>query len=137
MTRRPGPLIPAAALTLLLSACAARQPDWDLQISGLVMENQSLSYVSAARLIVPATGNFVSCGNIPPGGACSTLFPETGYTGNPVEVSWSQNGQIWSTGELTLNPGDAVLDEGRAVVMVVIAAPGAAGVQLIPAGGSP
>lgn len=95
------------------------------------MENQTQMYVSAVRLLVPVTGNFVSCGNIPPGSMCSTTFPEAAYTGNPVEITWSQGGQIQSTGEFAIQlPVD--LDVKRpAMVHVVISGPGLAGALIV------
>ena len=94
------------------------------------MENQTQMYVSAVRLLVPATGNFVSCGNIPPESMCSTTFPEATYTGNPIEITWSQGGQIHSTGQFVLQlPED--LDENRsAVAHVIISGPGLVGALL-------
>ena len=118
---------------ILLSACAAGPVDRapPLQLEGKVIENQTQMWVSAARLLVPVTGNFVSCGNIPPGSMCSTTFPETAYTGNPVEITWSQGGQIHSTGQFALQlPED--LDKDRpAAVRVVITAPGSAGAVIV------
>ncbi|MBT8072650.1 MAG: hypothetical protein HKP21_02975, partial [Xanthomonadales bacterium] len=71
------------------------------------MENQTQMWVSAVRLLVPETGNFVSCGNIAPGSICSTTFPEAAYSGSPVEITWSQGGQIHSTGQFKLQiPAD-------------------------------
>lgn len=123
-----------AGLFLAILSCAGQSPQsWnDLDISGMRMENRSQSFVTAARLLVPATGNFVSCGGIAPGGVCATRFPETRFTGNPVEVSWSQNGQIWSTGQLRLVPAEEVVEAGAATVLVIITAPGGAGVSLLP-----
>lgn len=119
--------------SIFLLACAARSVDTapPLQIEGMVIENQTQMWVSAVRLLVPITGNFVSCGNIPPGSMCSTTFPETDYTGNPVEITWSQIGQIHSTGQFVVQlPGD--LDEDRpAVVHIVIAGPGSAGAVIV------
>jgi hypothetical protein len=118
---------------LLLLACASRSLDskYQLQIEGMAIENQTQMWVSAVRLLVPVTGNFVSCGNIPPGSMCSTTFPETSYTGNPIEITWSQGGQIHSTGQFVVQlPFD--LDESKpAVVRVVIAGPGSAGAVII------
>ena len=116
-------------LIVCLIACAAapaeRAPA--VRIAGMVMQNQTQMYVSAVRLLVPATGNFVSCGNIPPKSRCSTTFPEAAYTGNPVEITWSQGGQIHSTGQFTVQlPGN--LDHKRpAMVHIVISGPGLAG----------
>jgi hypothetical protein len=118
---------------LYLFACAATPVDSTppVQIEGMVMENQTRMYVTAVRLLVPVTGNFVSCGNIPPGSMCSTTFPEAAYTGNPVEITWSQGGQIHSTGQFSVHlPND--LDRNRpAQVHIVISGPGLAGALIV------
>lgn len=120
-------------ITLWLSACAATQKDEapPVQIAGMAMENQTQMYISAVRLLVPVTGNFVSCGNIPPGSRCSSTFPEAAYTGNPVEITWSQGGRIHSTGQFVVQlPGD--LDNDRpAQVHIVISGPGLAGATIV------
>jgi hypothetical protein len=119
--------------SLLLFACASGLLDAipALQINGMRIENHTELRVSAVRLLVPATGNFVSCGNITPGSMCSTTFPEANYTGNPVEITWSQAGQIFSSGEFVLElPVDFNQDK-PAMVRVVIAGPGSAGAILV------
>lgn len=129
-----------ALLLLGAGACSttsAPQADEDqLLIDGLKFENQSRSAISAIRLLVTATGEFVSCGHIPPGGSCASGFPGRVLRGNPVEVSWSQSGQIWSTGALRVNVSEAVRAAGVAEVRVVVIAPGSAGIVLVPAAGS-
>lgn len=126
-------LIMTALGTLCLFACAAAPVDKapTIQISGMVMQNQTQMYVSAVRLLVPATGNFVSCGNMPPGSRCSTTFPEAAYTGNPVEITWSQGGEIHSTGQFAVQlPGN--LDRERpAKVHIIISGPGLAGAMIV------
>lgn len=130
-------LVPRLAVTgfftLWLFACAAAPKDGapPVQIAGMVMENQTQMYVAAVRLLVPVTGNFVSCGNIPPGSMCSSSFPEAAYTGNPVEITWSQGGRIHSTGQFVVQlPGD--LDSDRpAQVHIVISGPGLAGAMIV------
>jgi len=97
----------------------------------MAIENQTQMWVSAVRLLVPVTGNFISCGNISPGSLCSTTFPEANYTGNPVEITWSQGGQIYSTGQFVLQLPDDLDVERSAVVRVVIAGPGSAGAIVI------
>ena len=122
-------LFTTCLFTLGLSACTAIPVESvpPIQIAGMVMENQTQMYLSAVRLLVPATGNFVSCGNIPPGSMCSTTFPEADYKGNPVEITWSQGGEMHSTGQFRVQlPGD--LDRNRtAQVHVVISGQGLAG----------
>jgi hypothetical protein len=93
----------------------------------MVIENQTPMWVSAVRLLVPATGGFVSCGNISPGSMCSTTFPEARYTGDPVEITWSQGGQIYSTGQSVLRAPEHLDYERPALIRVVISAPGSAG----------
>ena len=102
-----------------------------VQITGMVMENQTPMFVSAVRLLVPVTGNFVSCGNISPQSMCSTTFPEATYTGNPVEITWSQGGQIHSTGPFVLQLSSDFDKNKSAVVRVVISSPGSAGATMI------
>ena len=126
-------LVVTGLFILLILACASRSVDSTppLQIEGLVIENQTRLWVSAVRLLVPVTGNFVSCGNISPQSRCATTFPETDYTGNPVEITWSQGGQIYSTGQFVVQfPVD--LDHDKpAIVRIVIAGPGSAGAMIV------
>jgi len=119
--------------TALLLACASGPGESNppLQIQGMVIENQTRMWVSAARLLVPVTGNFVSCGNIPPESMCSTTFPETAYTGNPVEVTWSQGGQIHSTGQFVVRLPEQLIEDRPGVVRVVIIGPDSAGVVIV------
>ncbi len=118
---------------LSLSACATGAVDHEpsIQISGTVIENQTEMFVSAVRLLVPVTGNFVSCGNIPPGSMCSTTFPEAAYTGNPVEITWSAGGQIHSTGQFALQLPIDIDAYKTAVVQVVISGPESAGAIIV------
>lgn len=121
-----------AWVTLHLMACASAMPDVPgVQIDGMVIENQTHMWVSAVRVLLPDTGGFVSCGNIAPGSMCSTSFPQTAYTGAPVEITWSQAGQIHSTGPFDLQLPDDMDAGHTASVSVVIAAPGSAGAVII------
>lgn len=118
---------------LLLMACASQSVDSSslLQIEGMVIENRTRVRVTAARLLVPVTGNFVSCGNISPESRCATTFPEAGYTGNPVEITWSQGGQIYSTGQFVIQLPDNLDPERPAAVQIVITGPGSAGAMIV------
>ena len=118
---------------VLIPGCASQpsSPAPGLQIKGLVINNQTQMWITAARLLVPATGAFVSCGNISPRSACATTFPETDYSGNPVQITWSQGGQIHSTPEFVIQlPRDIDVDE-PAFVRVVISGPGSAGAAIV------
>jgi len=121
-----------ALCTLMVMACAGSGQEIPaVQIEGLVIENQTQMWVSAVRVMLPSRGTFVSCGNISPGSMCSTSFPVTAYTGEPLEVTWSQAGQIHSTGQFVMQIPDD-LDSGRAAgVQVVVAGPGSAGAIIV------
>ena len=126
-------LLVTGLCTLLLMACASGSVDNTppLKLEGLVFENQTRMWVSAVRLLVPVTGNFVSCGNISPQSSCATTFPETDYTGNPVELTWSQGGQIHSTGQFVIQLPDDLDPDRPAVVQIVITGPGSAGAMIV------
>ena len=100
-------------------------------VSGVVMFNQGRAWVSAARVLVPATGQFVSCGNIAPGARCATGFPDQLYRGYPVEFTWSQEGGIHSTGELNIDVPAEAIESGRASLRVWIMGPGSAAVEVV------
>lgn len=119
--------------TLSLIACASPFVDDTppLKLEGLVFNNQTRMWVSAVRLLVPLTGNFVSCGNISPESRCATTFPETDYTGNPIEITWSQGGQIYSTGQFVIQLPDDLDPERPAAVQIVITGPGSAGAMIV------
>lgn len=134
--QRPYPALTSLLLVfgvLLLSACSTvgSLGGSRLQIDGMRIENQTEMHISAVRLLVPATGGFVSCGNIAQHSMCSTTFPETSYTGNPIEITWSQNNQIYSTGRFTLTLPPDLKENVPAMVQVVIAGPGSAGALLV------
>lgn len=118
---------------LLLMACASRSVHNapPLKLEGLVFENQTQMWVSAVRLLVPITGNFISCGNISPQSICATTFPEADYTGNPVEITWSQGGQIHSTGQFVIQLPDDLDSDRPAVVQIIIAGAGSAGAVIV------
>ena len=116
-----------------LAACSTgpveRNPS--VEISGVVIENRTLMYISAVRLMVPVTGNFVSCGNISPESMCSTTFPGSAYAGDPVEITWSQGGEIYSTGPFEMGLPNEFDASRPAMVRVVITGPGAAGAIIL------
>ena len=114
---------------LLLSSCASRsvEPVNPLQIEGLLIENNTQMWLSAVRILVPATGNFVSCSTITPRTNCSTTFPEASYTGNPVEITWNQGGEMHSSGVFVIQLPAGLDNDKPARILVVISGPGLAG----------
>lgn len=123
-------------LASLLSGCAGTgggetRAATEVTIGGVTIFNQGQGWVSAARVLVPATGQFVSCGNIAPGAACATGFPEQHFSGNPVEITWSEGGAIHSTGELRLDLPLEAVESGAARVQVWLLGPGQAAAEVV------
>jgi hypothetical protein len=121
---------------LLLAACASpsSRPGGTgpvIAIDGVRIINKLAITVTDVQILVPATGNFVTCGAILRNTACSTSFPDRQYERKPVQVSWKEQGQAHATPNFVIEP-PANLDPARPVwIEVVIFAPGQAGAKLI------
>ena len=122
---------------VLLSACAyspaqeAEPLAGGIEIRGLRIMNRSFGMVTQVELLVTKTGEFISCGNIPMRGVCSTTFPLRQYEGNQIEIRWKQGASEWSTGEFVVE-SNQLLDPMRpAQVEVIINAQGLAPTQLV------
>ncbi len=102
-----------------------------IEIRGLRIQNQSFSLVTEVILLVTKTGEFISCGNIPMRGECSTTFPLRQYQGNQIEIKWKQGGSEWSTGKFVVEASDQINLSRPAIVRVIITAQGLAPTQLV------
>jgi hypothetical protein len=102
-----------------------------IDISGLRIQNESFSLVTEVMLLVTQTGEFISCGNIPMRGQCSTTFPLRRYQGNQIEIKWKQGGSEWSTGEFTVEQSDMIDPAKPAIVNVMITSQGLAPTRLV------
>lgn len=124
-------LLVTAALAISACSSAPVKQGAGLSVDKVDFENRSASPINQIRLLVPASGNFVSCGFIAPGARCASGFPAVVYRGEPIEISWTQGGEDWSTGEITLEPDELVLQAGTANIMIVVLSPGSAGAVLV------
>ena len=102
-----------------------------IEIRGLRIMNQSFSMVTEVILLVSETGEFISCGNIPMHGECSSTFPLRQYEGNQIEIRWKQGGSEWSTGEFTVEANDRIDRSRPAMVRVIITSQGLAPTELV------
>jgi len=128
-------LLVTCTTVLFLSACStpskqANSASSVMAIDGVQINNQLSITITDVQVLVPATGNFVSCGAILRHTACSTSFPGRQYKHTPVQVTWKEQGQAQATGNFVIDP-PASLDPSRQLWMeVVIFAPGQAGAKL-------
>ena len=134
---RPVSCILVSLLVVNLPACrlngiSDREPvSAGIEIRGLRIQNQSFSLVTEVMLLVTKTGEFISCGNIPMRGECSTTFPLRQYQGNRIEIKWKQGGSEWSTGEFVVEASDQINRSRPAMVRVIITAQGLAPTRLV------
>ena len=120
----------------VLTACSAAEPrqkrdHTSLEVAGIRIANDLAIDVTDVRILVPATGDFVSCGNILARTSCSTSFPGRAYRGNPVQVSWKENGEPNSTPEFRLEAPSNLGEANSAWIEVVIFLPGQAGAHFV------
>lgn len=121
---------PMAALLALVLAqgCASvpgepvRDSGESVEIRGLVIQNRAYATLTEVILLVVPTREFVSCGNIPMRGQCSTTFPLREYRGNQIEISWKEGGREWTTGEFRIER-QTERDQSRPVLVRVIISP--------------
>ena len=127
----------AAMLLMLVYGCVASPPglpgegEAGIEIRGLLIQNRSYGMLSEVILLVVQTGEFISCGNIPMRGECSTTFPLRQYQGNDVEIRWKEGGREWSTGEFVVDPGAETDPAYPALVRVIITPAGTAVTELV------
>lgn len=131
------PLLLLCVACALCASCAASgttereaQPRL-FEIAGVEIRNELQFRVTDARVLVPRTGEFVSCGTVFPGTACSAAFPQRDYRGDPLSVTWQERGEPQSVEDFVLEV-PAGLDTARPVwLQVVIFSPGNAGARLL------
>jgi hypothetical protein len=122
---------------LLLISCLAQprpkesEAGPELQIAGVEIYNGLPYSVQDVSILVPSSGEFVSCGQILPDSSCATTFPSRDYRENPAQVSWTEHGVQHSTKPFKLKaPSGAKAGQG-AYIRVEVFASGQAGAKLL------
>jgi len=124
-------------ILFLATACAthpaAKQPAAGpgLQIAGIEIHNALSSIVQDVTILVPASGEFVSCGQILPDSSCSTSFPVRDYRESAVQVSWKEQGEPHSMPAFKLEAPATASEGQRAYIRVEVFASGQAGAKLV------
>jgi uncharacterized protein YceK len=100
-------------------------------IHEVIIRNELPYPVKDVQILSPASGNFVSCGNIVQKTQCSTTFPPRNYSENPVQISWKEWGTARSLAPFALTIPEG-FDSGRpASIEITIFSPGQAGAKLV------
>ncbi len=87
--------LPLALILLNLSGCAGTQEQaGDLRVGGLVFRNSGDRELTDVKLTVSNNAGFISCGQIVPGGSCSTTFPVREYSAQEMSIEWRYLGQL-------------------------------------------
>jgi len=118
-----------------LTACSQAQPvsqnSPSITIHGVIIRNELVISVTDVQLLVPSTGNFVSCGNIMAHSMCATKFPHADYYSQKVVVSWTEKGEPHATGEFVVKIPEWLDLTRPARLEVIIFSPGEAGAKLL------
>lgn len=136
MIRHRGfPLILLCLQLFQLSACTPAQergPEpTGIEIEGVVIRNELAFPVTDVQLLVPSTGNFVSCGNIMGRSQCATKFPNRDYYAYEVVISWKEHGQPQTTKPFVIKTPDHLVRDRAALLEVIIFNRGQAGAKLV------
>ena len=121
----------------LLVACGSHTPLREeapgplLQITGIEIHNALAYTVKDVMILVPVSGDYVSCGQILPGSSCSTLFPVRDYRETAVQLSWKEQGEAHSTAPFILKAPAPFLEGQKVYIRVEVFATGQAGAQLL------
>jgi hypothetical protein len=122
-------------ISLLAPACSNIPRDipeaTGVVIEGAVIRNELTFPVTDVQLLVPASGNFVGCGNIMARSQCATTFPKRDYHANEVVISWKERGQPHSTGEFVIRIPEEFDFNRPARLEVIIFNEGQAGAKLV------
>lgn len=124
-----------SCLLALLAGCAARPvavaPAPGVEINGIVIQNLLAYTITDVQVLAPASGNFVSCGTVRSGTACSTGFPNRTYSSAGLLVTWKEHGVAQSTDEFVVEIEDSIDTQRMAQMNVMIFSPGQAGARLV------
>ena len=101
MWRHSGVLL---TVIFFVAGCAYLEQKEPFTVVGVKFYNASYYPIENVRLRVQKTRGFATCNKILPQAVCLTTFPVREYQGNPVIISWEQNGKPWSTGEIIVEP---------------------------------
>ena len=85
---------------VLLSGCVLIEKAPYLRVTRVRFENASYYPITNIRLRVDSIKEVVSCSELLSTNDCYTDFPGQEYLGNPIIISWEQNGRSWTTGEI-------------------------------------
>ncbi len=121
----------------LMAGCGPHLPRSELaasphlQITGIEIHNALPYIVHDVTILVPVSGDYVSCGQILPDSSCSTSFPVRDYRETAVQISWKEHGEPQSTAPFILKaPIDANNGE-QAYIRVEVFGKGQAGAELL------
>jgi hypothetical protein len=117
-------------ITILLGGCTSLTALIHLKVQGVVIENRSTTTVSEVRVSVKETGGFAYCSHVYSQAECSTRFQTKRYQGNPLTVSWIQDGSRRTYEDLNATLPESINTEIPATLRIIIDRAGNASASL-------
>ena len=113
-------LLTLALATMFLTGCATSLLQPKPQINTVVLANNSNTTAHEVTILVEAFGGKFYCGTILAGTQCSTRFPAREYEGNPVTVSWIQNGITHETAPFVVPLGETTSEKPMTALLTLM-----------------
>ena len=114
-------LLALAFAAMVLTGCATSLFQPKPQINTVVLANNSNTTAHEVTILVEAFGGKFYCGTILAGTQCSTRFPIREYAGNPVTVSWVQNGIAHKTAPFVVPAGENISEKPMTALLTLMA----------------
>ena len=118
-------------MSTLLFGCMIPEKARQLTINGIVFQNHTTQTVHNVTVSVETTSMFANCSHVYADGECSNMFPFAPYRGNPIRITWEQEGKVWSTEELYLSTSETIIPGQPAKAYIVITGAGRARAELV------
>lgn len=101
-----------------------------LQIVGIEIHNALPYTIQDVTILIPESGDFVSCGQVLPVSSCSTSFPVRDYRETAVQLNWKEQGEPHQTAPFLLEAPSSAGEGQQAYIRVEVFSKGQAGAKL-------
>jgi hypothetical protein len=102
-----------------------------LQIVGIEIHNALPYTIQDVTILIPESGDFVSCGQVLPDSSCSTSFPVRDYRETAAQLNWKEQGEPRQTAPFILEAPETASEGQQAYIRVEVFSKGQAGAKLL------
>ncbi|WP_163833595.1 hypothetical protein [Spartinivicinus ruber] len=112
-------------LIFLLTACShiettASEQQTSPTVNEIVIQNDTGEPIDQVKISVQNINGFFNCSQILAGSICLNKFSDRTYQGNPIEVSWIQHYEPWTSGQIWLTLPSQIMPDHPVRAVIVI-----------------